>query len=111
MANWINDSWHPFPTNYSNGTSVDGVGKMFFKYPDFILGGYAGIGWTLLIFVMAFGLSMAAGVRKALGVAGFISFIFSLYFLRLGILNITVSIALIIITIIGVLGGKEEGGI
>lgn len=100
--------WYDYPTNYSNGTEVDGVAKMFFKYPNFILGGWAGAGWTLLIFVISFGLSMAAGTRKALGVAGFISFIFSLYFLRLGMLNITISFVLLFVAIIGVIGGKEE---
>jgi len=83
---------------------------MFFQYPNYILGGYAGMGWTLLIFIMSFGLSMVAGVRKALGVAGWISFIFSLYFLRQGILNISVSLILMIIAIIGTIGSKEEGG-
>jgi hypothetical protein len=105
------DSWYSLPTNYSNGNSVDGVAKMFFQYPNFILGGYAGTGWTLLIFVMTFGLSMIAGVRKAFGVAGWITFIFSLYFLRLGMLNITISFVLLMIAIIGTIGSKEEGGI
>lgn len=103
------DSWWNLPYNYSNGTSVDGVAKMFFKYPDFILGGYAGMGWTLLIFLITFGLSLVGGSKKAIGVAGWISFIFSLYFLRMGVLNITVSFVLLFVAIIGTIGGKDEG--
>jgi len=102
--------WYSYPNNYSNGIEVDGVAKMFFQYPNFILGGYAGAGWTLLIFLMSFGLSMIVGMKKALGVAGWITFIFSLYFLRLGMLNITISVVLIVVAIIGTIGGKEEGG-
>lgn len=105
------DSWWNLPYNYSNGTSVDGVAKMFFKYPYYIFGGYAGMGWTLLIFLITFGLSLASGSKKALGVAGFISFMFSLYFLRMGILNITVSFVLLFVAIIGIIGGKEDKGL
>jgi hypothetical protein len=100
--------WWEYPTNYSNGTEIDGVAKMFFKYPNYILGGYAGAGWTLLIFLVSFGLSLATGSRKALGVAGWISFMFSLYFLRMGILNITVSFVLLFVAIIGTIGAKED---
>lgn len=103
------DFWE-YPTNYSNGTETDGVAKFFFQYPNYILGGYAGAGWTLLIFLISFGLALGSGSRKALGVAGWLSFMFSLYFLRMGILNITISFVLLFIAIIGTIGGKEEGG-
>ncbi len=102
--------WFDYPNNYSNGTEVDGVGQFFFKYPNFILGGYFGAGICLLIFIISFGLSMAVGTKKALAVAGFISTIFSLYFVRLGSLNITITFVFVFITIIGLIGAKEEGG-
>ncbi len=99
-----------YPTNYSNGTNVDGVAKMFFQYPNYILGGQAGAGWTLLIFLTVFGLSMASGSKKAFAVAGWISFIFSIYFIKLGMLNMVISFVLLAIAIIGTIGSKGEGG-
>lgn len=107
----LNNSWHELPTNYSNGTTIDGVAKMFFQYPNSMLGGYAGAGWTLLIFVISFALGMAAGSRKALTFASFISFLFSLYFVKLGTLNIMITMAFLVLAIIGIIGSKEEGGI
>ena len=100
--------WWEYPTNYSNGTSVDGVAKMFFKYPNYILSGYAGAGWTLLIFLISFGLGLSGGSRKALGIAGWISFLFSLYFVRLGTLNLIISFVLLFVAIVGTIGGKED---
>jgi len=99
-----------YPTNYSNGTSIDGVAKMFFQYPNYILGGYAGAGWTLLIFLFSFGISLGSGSKKALGIAGWIGFLFSIYFIKLGILNMVISFVLLIIAIIGTIGSKSEGG-
>jgi hypothetical protein len=102
--------WYGYPTNYSNGTEVDGVAKAFFQYPNYILGGYAGLGFTLLIFVITFGLSLAAGSRKALGVAGFITCIFSLYFVRLGMLDVSITFILGIIGLFGIIFGRHDGG-
>lgn len=101
--------WFEYPTNYSNGTSVDGVGKFFFDYPSHIIESYAP-GILLLIFLMVFGAMLLFGSKKALAVAGFITFIFSVYFFMAGILNPVIPIAMIIITIIGLLGAKEEQG-
>jgi len=99
-----------YPTNYSNGTNVDGVAKMFFQYPNHILGGYAGVGWTLAIFLIFFSLSIASGSKKAFAIAGWISFLFSVYFVKLGLLNMVVSFVLLMIAILGTIGSKSEEG-
>lgn len=100
--------WWEYPTNYSNGKEVDGPGKLFMSYPSFITNDLFGAGITLLIFLVTFGLSMSSGSRKSLAIASFISFMFSLYFVRLGAINLTITVTLIILTIIGSLGAKEE---
>jgi hypothetical protein len=100
--------WWEYPTNYSGGKEIDGAGRLFMDYPNFIMTGGFGAGITLLIFIVTFGLSMSSGSRKSLAVASFISFIFSLYFVRLGAINLTITISLILLTIIGSLGAKEE---
>lgn len=103
-------TWYEYPTNYSNGTAIDGVGKMFFKYPNFILDGYMGAGWTLLIFLITFGVSAASGTKKALTISCFITFLFSIYFVRLGSLNTIISVTLLVVGAVGLIGSKGSGG-
>ena len=103
-------TWWSYPTNYSGNQTADTVGKFFMKYPSFILNDYFGLGIVLMIWIIAFALSMGSGSRKALMTSSFIAFVFSIYFIRLGVMNLTVSIVLIVLTIIGALG-KEEGQI
>jgi hypothetical protein len=100
--------WWSYPTNYSNGTAVTGVADFFVKYPSFILSDKLGIGITMIIWLMSFGLSMQGGARKAIMIASFISFLFSIYFVRLGVMNTTFTIILLIATIIGAIASKEE---
>jgi len=104
----MTEDWYSMPTNFS-GTEVNGTGSLFMTYPSFILNNWFGAGITLLIFLISFGLSAASGVKKSLAVAGFISFVFSLYFVRVSSINLTITFALLIITIIGALGSKSEG--
>lgn len=101
--------WWELPTNFSSGTEVNGVADLFVKYPSLILNNYFGVGITILIWLVSFGLSLASGTRKALMVSSFIAFIFSLYFVRLGALNLLVSVTLIGMTILGAIGSKSEG--
>lgn len=100
--------WHEYPTNYSNGTSVDGVGKTFFSYPSYTLDYWFAPGMLLLIFLVIFGAMIMFGSRKALATASFITFIFSVYLFMLGDLNPLAPIVLIVLTIIGLIGSKEE---
>ena len=99
--------WWPYPTNFS-GTEANGVADFFVKYPSLITNDYFGMAMVLVIWVISFALSMGSGSRKALAVASFIAFVFSIYFIRLGVINMIVSIVLVVLTIIGALG-KEDG--
>lgn len=100
-------AWYEYPSNFSNGSSVDGFGS-FIKYTSYITNDWLGTGIILLIWIVIFGLSMAMGSRKALLTSSFISFIFSIYFVRLGMIHPVIVITLIILTIIGAIGSKEE---
>ena len=74
--------WYEYPSNFSNGTSVEGVGSLV-QYANVILGNKFGMGILLLIWLASFIMSLAAGSKKALMVASFISFVFSIYLVRL----------------------------
>lgn len=104
-------NWYEYPTNYSNGTSVDGVGKFFIKYPNFILDGKFALGIVVVLWTAIFGTMLAFGSKKALTTASFITAIFAIWFAALGVLNFIVPIVLIILTIVGLIGAKEEGGL
>lgn len=105
-------AWYEYPTNYSNGTTVDGVGKMFIKYPSSILNGAFSGGVILLIWIVTFLLSVSFGTSRAIAISSFISFIFSIFLMKMGSINLVVPITLIILTIVGVLGakGSNQGG-
>lgn len=103
-------SWYEYPTNYSNGTSVDGVGSFFFQYPNLASGGWLGAAFVLLIFLASFTLSLVSGSRKALLVSSFISLIFAIWFVRLDMINPIIVVTLIILMIIGAIGSKSQAG-
>lgn len=96
-----------YPTNYSNGSIVDGVGDFFFGYPSHIISQF-GAGIILLIWLLSFGISYYLGANKSLLFASFISFVFSVYLSSRGLLNPIISIILIIMVIIGLIGSKNE---
>lgn len=103
--------WYDWPTNYSNGTSsVNGPSDLFVKFPSFILNDMFGAGITIMIWLFAFTIGAMNGSRKAITFASFIAFMFSIFFVRLGAINMTITIALALLTALGVLGSKSEGG-
>ena len=103
-------NWYEYPANYSNGTAVEGVGT-FVKYAQYVSGDWLGNGLILLIWLMTFGLSMVAGARKALMVSSFITFLFSIYLMRLDLIHPVVMVTLIILTVIGAIGSSQEQGL
>ena len=98
--------WYEYPTNFSNGSSVNGIGD-YFNWVS-TTSPYFGSAIVLMIWLVVFGLSVVMGSRKAIAVASFISFVFSVYFSIAGMLNPVIPIALIILTIIGAMGSKES---
>jgi len=102
--------WWSMPTNFSNGSIVDTPSEFFMKYPSSILSGHLGSFLVVIMWSIFFMIGMVSGVRKSMMVASFITFLFSVYLVRLGELNPIVSIILIVLTLIGAIGSKEEGG-
>ena len=103
-------AWWEYPTNYSVGKTINGTWDLLFGYPQYILSGWHANGIILLMWVIIFGVSLAAGSRKALLTSSAITSIFAIMLSAQGSLNPVVPIALIILSIIGAIGTKEEGG-
>ncbi len=105
--------WWEYPTNYTNritnnsGNSVDGVGSFFGDYPASIVPGI-GLGLVCIVWLIFFSLSSAMGARKAVMSSSFITMIISTYLWRIGLVPIWVLFLLIVLTIVGALGSKEE---
>lgn len=102
-------SWYDLPSNFSNGTQVVGVGT-FLQYSNYVTDGWLGWGILTIIFMMSFMVGIAMSSRKALLSSSFITFVFSVYLLRLDMINPVAIFVLIVLMIIGAIGSKEESG-
>ena len=107
MSNITN--FFEYPSNYSNGTAVGGIGD-WFAYTNHILGDTLGIGIIIMIWLLSFGVSLMLGTKKAILAASFISFVFAVYLAAAGVLNnLMVIIVLLVLMIIGALGSMGSG--
>lgn len=97
-----------YPTNFSNGSAVEGIGDFLFNYPIAIIGDKFAVGIITLIWVSFFSILLIARTAKALAVSSFITLIFSIWFWARGDLNIMVPFLLLVLTIIGAVGAKGE---
>jgi len=104
------ENWYEYPSNYSNGTSVDGLGS-FIQYTSFVTNHWLATGILLIIWTFSFMMSMVSGSRKALLTASFITFIFGVYFVRLDIVNPIVVVTLLALTILGAISSYNEQGL
>lgn len=102
-------SWYEWPVNYSNNSGINGFGD-FIVYISGQTNDWLSVGFLFLIWIVTFGVGMTGGSRKAILTSSFITFLFSVYFLRLGILNPVITIFLIVLTIVGAIASKEEQG-
>ena len=104
--------WHQYPTNFTDpftnqSTSVGGVGDFFGAYPASIVDGF-GLGLVCIMWIIFFTLSYAIGTRKAVMASSFITGVLSVYLWRIGLIDPWIIFAMIFLTIIGAIGGKEE---
>ena len=105
IPNWTTNIFE-YPTNYSNGSAVDGYGS-WIQYTNLITGGFLGAGFLLLIWLATFFVSLVSGSRKAMLTASFVSFPFAIYFMRLEMINPIIIIVIIALGILGAIGSKE----
>ena len=101
--------WYEYPYNYSDGNSVNSYGD-YMHWAFYASNNALSYGFLLIIWLATFVFSLSVGARKGVALASFITFVMSIYLVRLGSINIAVPIALIVLTIVGVLLGKDEGG-
>jgi uncharacterized membrane protein YGL010W len=101
MVNGNLTNWFNYPEN------VTGVGS-FFQHISTITNDWLAIGFLLIIWIFTFGASMMSGSRKALLTSSFITLIFSIYFIRLDMINPVIVFSLLVLTIIGAIASYNE---
>ena len=99
--------WFEMPGNFSNGTSVDGLGS-FMQYASYVTYDWLATGFLLIIWTFSFMMSMVSGSRKALLTSSFIAFIFGVYFVRLDMVNPFIVIVFLALTILGAISSYNE---
>jgi len=102
-------SIYEYPTNFTNGTTIDGIGNMFIYANNVTSGGFA-YGIIFLVFFITLTIGAMSGFKRAGASAAFVSAVFSFLFLRLGMVNPILPIILIIFSVIFALAGGKEGG-
>lgn len=100
--------WHQWPTNFSNGTRIDGIGN-YFVYMNSVTSGFLSSAMLLIIWLITFFSGYLLGVRKSAAAAFFVSFVFSIYFMRLGWMNVAITFILLLGAIVSAAGSKGEG--
>ena len=96
-----------YATNFSNGTAVTSLGT-FLQYSNYVTNGLLSYAFLIIIFLISFIGSLMVSSKKALLSASFITFIFSIYFLRLDLINPMFVFLLIVGIIAGAIGTKNE---
>lgn len=96
-----------YPSNFSNGTAVEGIGT-FLQYAGYTTDGLMGYAILITIFLMTFIVSLSAGSRKALLSSSFITFIFSVWFWKLGMVQAGFVFAFVLVMVIAIVGSKSS---
>jgi len=101
------------PTNFTNlnnvSSTTDGIGSLF-EYAAYATNDAFGLGIVVIIFLMSFGASALMNIGKAFASASFITLLFSVYFVRIGLLSEVVPFVLLVMTIAGFFWARSEKG-
>lgn len=100
-------AWYEYPMNYSNGTSVTGLGS-FFVYINTVLNNKLGILIMLLAYIVPFLALKASSTDKAFAGASFFGFIVTLMLYRLHLITFSILIIAGILLVTAVLLARSE---
>jgi len=98
-----------YPTNFSDGSAVAGIGSLL-TYASYTTNGFFGIGILAVIFFLAFGVGYLVNFSAAFASASFITFVFSVYFVRIDLVPYGYPFILAAMTIIAFFMAKAEQG-
>lgn len=97
---------YDYPFNFSNGTSVQGLGT-WLQYADYTFGGgnpgYLAYAFLVAVFVISFAAMKNYAGNKALAASSFITMIIAVLLTRVITFNPIVTIGIIVMTVISVI--------
>jgi len=99
--------WYDLPnaTNVINGTTD------YFNFINTGISNWIAPAFLFIVWFISFGVSLGIGIKKSFMASCFITFIISIYFLRMGMINQIITIGLLIGTILGAILTKSENSI
>lgn len=100
--------YYEYPTNYSNGTTVDGASDFFLGYPAFITNALSSSALAVFVFMAFFVISMPFGIGAAITSAGFISFVLTTYLWWNGAIGISYPMFFLILAIAGAIASSGK---
>jgi|TARA_R100000093_G_C1889201_1_gene56401 hypothetical protein len=97
-----------YPSNFSNGTAVIDLGT-FAQYSNYLANNSLGIAFLTVIFFITFVSGLALSANRAILFSSFVTFIFSVLFVRLDLIPPYIPFVLLAFTILGAVLSKAEG--
>ena len=98
-----------YATNFSNGSNVDTLGSLV-EYGNYVTEGWLAATFVIIVGVMSFMLGSTRDANKGFLFSGFVVFIFSSYFMRLGLINPVFVVIGLFMIIVGLFATKSDGG-
>lgn len=110
--NLVTASYWEYPSNFSNGTAVTGLGSLF-KYVNYAMGDLFGYMLLLALAAIAFFTLKGSGypASKAFAATSFVCTLLATTLMMAGILTIGIVIICAVITIIMALAARAEANI
>ena len=96
--------------NYPNISVINGTTD----YINFIntgISNWMAPAFLFIIWFVSYGVSLGIGVKKALMVSSFITFVISIYLIRMNLINPIITFGLLVLTIVGAILSKSENSL
>ena len=99
--------WYDWPnaTNIINGTTD------YINYVNTSVSDWMAPAFLFVIWLVTYGVSLGTGIKKALMVSSFITFVISIYFIRMNLINPVITFGLLVLTIVGAILTKSENSL
>ena len=99
--------WHEFPSNFSGGQSVTGLGS-FFQYNNFLVDGGLGAFILFATFSISFLSLRAFSFEKAFASASFITFIIAILLMRINMIAVHWAVMIGVALVVSVLLARNS---
>ena len=100
-------AYYDYPTNFSNGTTIDSVSNFFLEYPKYVTDGFSSYLLIIFGFLAFFILGLPFGVGASLLASSFIMTILSTLLWYNGILDFVYVLTFVALVVVSLILIKE----